>query len=313
LAEQQNDDDFRIQAHHSAWASFAWTGEFAAGRDHAELGISLYNPEKHRAHALTYSGHDPGVCAWMTGGLSLWFLGYPDRALANARRALKLAEQIAHPPTVAHALHFGSILHQLRRDPPTVSAWGERLVRLAGEHRLELYDALATFARGWAMANQDQAKAGLMELRRGMDACLGLGMRIFQPYQQAVLAEAHLRAGETQMGLGVLEEAMRFVTESGVRFWEAELRRLKGTFLTHLAPGEPQEAEACYQEALSVARHQQAKSLELRSAMSLARLWRDGGRRDEARELLAGVYDWFSEGFETPDLRDAKALLDELS
>ena len=172
---------------------------------------------------------------------------------------------------------------------------------------------LGVFARGWAMANQDQAKAGLAELRRGMDACVGLGMRIYQPYHQAVLAEAHLRAGETQMGLEVLEEAMRFVTESGVRFWEAELRRLKGTFLTHLAPGEPQEAEACYQEALSVARHQQAKSLELRAAMSLARLWRDHGRRDEARDLLAAVYGWFTEGFETPDLRDAKALLDELS
>jgi predicted ATPase len=175
-----------------------------------------------------------------------------------------------------------------------------------------MYGAVGTFARGWAMANQDQVRAGLAEMRRGMDACVALGMRLFQPYQQALLAEAYLHAGEAQIGLDVVEEAMRFVTESGVRFWDAELRRLKGTLLTHLAPGEPQEAEACYQESLSVARHQQAKSLELRAAMSLARLWRDEGRRDEARDLLAGVYDWFSEGFDTPDLRDAKALLDEI-
>ena len=163
------------------------------------------------------------------------------------------------------------------------------------------------------MANQDQAKAGLAEMRRGMDACVGLGMRIYQPYHQGVLAEAHLQAGETRIGLDLLEEAMRFVTESGAHLWEAELRRLKGTFLTHLAPGEPHEAEGCYQEAISVARHQQAKSLELRAAMSLARFWRNHGRRGEARDLLAAVYDWFTEGFETPDLKDAKALLDELS
>jgi predicted ATPase len=137
-------------------------------------------------------------------------------------------------------------------------------------------------------------------------------MRIYQPYHQGVLAEAHLRAGETQMGLEVLDQAMRFVTESGAHLWEAELWRLKGTFLTHLAPGEPQEVEACYQEALSVARHQQAKSLELRAAMSLARFWRDEGRHDEGRDLLAAVYGWFTEGFDTPDLRDAKALLDEI-
>jgi class 3 adenylate cyclase/predicted ATPase len=313
LAKQQNDDDLRIQAHHSAWAGFQWCGEFAAVRDHAELGISLYSPAKHAAHALTYAGHDPGVCAWIQGGLALWFLGYPDRALANARRAMTLAEQIAHPPTIAHALSHGVILHQLRRDPATVSAWGEQLVRLAGAHRLEMYEAVGTFARGWAMANQDQAKAGLVELRRGMDACVGLGMRLFQPYHQAVVAEAYLRAGEIQIGLDVVEEAMRFVTESGVRFWEAELWRLKGTLLSHLAPGETRDVEACYREALRVARHQQAKSLELRAAMSLARFWRDQGRRDEARDLLAAVYGSFTEGFETPDLRDAKALLDELS
>ena len=147
-----------------------------------------------------------------------------------------------------------------------------------------------------------------------MDACLGLGLRIYQPYHQAVLAEAHLQAGEAQIGLDVVEEALRFVTESGVRFWEAELRRLKGTLLIQLASGEAQEeAEAYYREALNVARHQQAKSLELRAAMSLARLWRNQGRHDKARDLLAPIYGWFIEGFETPDLRDAKAVLDELS
>jgi predicted ATPase len=133
LTEQQNDNDLRIQAHHSAWTSFTWSGEFVTARDHAALGISLYNPAKHGTHALTYVGHDPGVCAWIHGGLALWFLGYPDRALENARRAMKLAEQIAHPPTMAHALSHGVILHQLRRDPPLcwlgASGWSGSLER----------------------------------------------------------------------------------------------------------------------------------------------------------------------------------------
>jgi predicted ATPase len=194
-----------------------------------------------------------------------------------------------------------------------VLAWGERLASLAGEHRLEMYEAVGTFARGWAMANQEHAKAGLAELRRGIDTCAALGIRLYQPYHQAALAQAHLKAGETQAGLDVVEEAMRFVAESGLRFWEAELWRLKGTLLLHLAPDEPQAAEACYLEALKVAQYQQAKSLELRAAMSLARLWCDQGRRDEARDLLAPIYSWFTEGFNTPDLKDAKAMLDELS
>jgi predicted ATPase len=207
LAEHQNDDDLRMQAHHSAWGRYTWTGEFTAGRDEAELGISLDSPAKHQAHALTYAGHDPGVCGWIQGGLSLWFLGYPDRALASARQSITLAEHIAHPPTVAHALSIGSILHQLRRDASTVFAWGERLIRLAGEHRLEMYEAVGTFARGWAIANQGQAKTGLAELRRGMDACVALGMRLYQPYHQGVLAQAHLQVGDTQIALELLEEA----------------------------------------------------------------------------------------------------------
>ena len=169
-----------------------------------------------------------------------------------------------------------------------------------------------TFARGWALMNQRQAKGGLLELRRGLDACRDLGDAPLQPYHRAVLAEAHLHAGEAQVGLDVLDEAMRFVNESGMRFWEGELLRLKGTLLAYLSPGEPQEAKWCYRQALAVARRQQARSLELRAATSLACLWRDQGRRDDARDLLVPVYGWFTEGFDTPDLQEAKALLDEL-
>jgi adenylate cyclase len=278
-----------------------------------QRGLALYNPAKHAAHALTYAGHDPGVCAWAQRSLSLWFLGYPEQAAANVHRAVALAEQIAHPPSVAHVLNYGILYHQLRRDRATIRAWGDRIAALAVEHGLALYEAIGTVARGWVLADEAQTKAGLSELRRGLAGCVDLGVRVREPYHKALLAEAHLDAGEASAGLVVLEEAMRFAGDSGLRYWDAELLRLKGKLLAHLSPeGRHEEEERCYREALAVAQRQQARSLELRAATSLARFWRDEGRRDEARSLLAPIYDWFTEGFDTPDLKDAKALLDAL-
>jgi class 3 adenylate cyclase/predicted ATPase len=313
LAEQENDNDLRLEAHHAAWTRF-WFGEFAVAGEHIERGLALYSRAKHATHAFVYTGHDPGVCGWVHGGLNLWFLGYPDQAAENFRRAVALAEQIAHPPTVAHALHHGILYHQLQRDQAKVRAWAGRLATLAAEHRLALHGAAETVARGWLLANQGHVKEGLLELRRGSAGCIDLGMLTLEPYHKALLAEAHLEAGETSVGLELLEEAMRFADDSGVRYWDAELLRLKGMLLARLSPnGRHQGEEACYREALAVARRQQARSLELRAATSLARLWCDDRRRDEARNLLAPVYGWFSEGFATPDLKEAKALLDELA
>jgi predicted ATPase len=315
LAEQQDDDDLRLQALHAAWGRCTWVGRFAAGLEHAERGLALYSPARHASHALTYGGHDPGVCGWARGGMDLWFLGYPDRADDYARRAVALAEEIAHPPTVAHALNYGVLCQQLRRDAATVRAWGARLAGLAAGHGLALFEANAVAARGWVLANEGQVTGGLAELRRGLDGCISLGMRLFEPYHKALLAEACLAAGDGAAALGLVEDAMRFADESGVRFWDAELLRLKGRLLAHLQPGgagPPEEVEACYRGSLAVARGQEARSLELRAALSLARLWRDRGEHAEARDLLAPVYGWFTEGFGTPDLEEAKALLDEL-
>jgi predicted ATPase len=312
LAEQSDDDELRLQAHHAAWPRF-WYGEFAAAREHIERGLALYSPAKHAAHALTYTGHDPGVCAWVHWGLSQWFLGYPEQAAEDAHRAVALAEQIAHAPSVAHVLNRGILCHQLRRDRATVRAWADRMATLAAEHRLALSEAIGTVARGWMLATEGQAASALSELHRGAAGCLDLGERLYEPYHKALLAEAHLEAGEASEGLEVLEEAMRFAGDSGVRYWDAELLRLKGKLLAHLLPeGRHKEEEGCYREALAVAQRQHARSLELRAATSLARLWRDQGRDDDARDLLAPVYGWFTEGLDTPDLKDAKALLEEL-
>jgi predicted ATPase len=314
LAEQQDDDDLRLQAHHAAWGISTWLGEFAIGWEHAQQGLALYNKAKHSSHALTYGGHDPGVCGWARGGMDLWFLGYPDQADEYVRRAVALADEIAHPPTVAHALNYGILCQQMRRDAATVRSWGERLAGLAAEQQLALFEATAIAAHGWVLANEGQVTGSISELRRGLDGCLGLGMRLFEPYHKALLAEACFAAGDGTTALRLVEDAMRFADESGVRFWDAELLRLKGTLLGQLSQqaADTQEVEACYRGALEVARSQGARSLELRAAFDLARQWRDQGRHAEAHDLLAPTYGWFTEGFDTPDLKQAKALLKEL-
>jgi hypothetical protein len=128
-----------------------WFGEFASAREHVERGLALYSPTKHAAHAWAYAGHDPGVCGWVQGGVSLWFLGCPEQAVEHVRRAVVLAEQIAHPPSVAHVLNHGILYHQLQRDRATIRAWGDRIAALAVEHGLALYEPIGTVARGWVL------------------------------------------------------------------------------------------------------------------------------------------------------------------
>jgi predicted ATPase len=313
LADQADDDDLRLEAHHSAWGTLTWLGEFATCWEQIQRGLTLYSPVQHAAHAFTYGGHDPGVCGMALAAVNLWFLGYPEQAAEHARRSLLLAEQIAHPASVAHALHFGLLCHQLRQDGATVRAWSERLARLAAEQGLAHYATTAVVSRGWILANEGQVNSSLPELRRGRQCSADLGMRVLEPYYTTLLAAAHLAAGDAPIALKLLEEASRFVEESGVHYWDVELLRLKGKLLAQSSPcGAPQEVEACYAEALAVARRQQARSLELGVAMDLARLWRDQGKRTEARDLLAPIYNWFTEGFDSLVLQGAKALRDEL-
>ena len=167
LADQQDDDDLRLEAHHSAWGTLTWLGEFATCWQHIERGLSLYSPAQHAAHAFTYGGHDPGVCGTALGAVNLWFLGYPERAAEHARRSVRLAEQIAHPASVAHALHFGLLCQQLRRDEAMIRAWGERLAKLAAEQSLAHYETIAMVSRGLTLANQGRANSSIAELRRG--------------------------------------------------------------------------------------------------------------------------------------------------
>jgi predicted ATPase len=313
LAQRLHDPDLLLEAHHALWATLFFGGELAAARPHLEQGLRLYEPQRHRAHAALYSGHDPGVCCRAVAAPRLWLLGYPDQAVASSRAAVALAQQLAHPLTLTIALYLAAILHHLCREALLTQARAEAGMTIATEQGFPQQLAYARTLQGWALAACGRGAEGLTQIQQGLAASQAIGAARDRPYHLALLAEVFAQGGQTTAGLEALAEALATLAKSGVRWWEAELHRLRGELLLQQAMAQPEEAEACFQRALDVARRQEAKSLELRAAMSLSRLWQQQGKRDEARELLAPIYGWFTEGFDTPDLQDTKALLGTLA
>ena len=295
------------------WATLSYTGEFTSARAHVEQGRALYDSQQHHAHALLYGGHDPGMCCLYVGACVLWFLGYPDQALQSMHEALTLGQELAHPHSVASALYFAAELHQLRREGQAAQERAEMEIVLAEEHGSAQWLARGTILRGWALAWQGQGAEGLAQMCQGLSAFRATGAEGRRTYFLALLAEGYRGTGEVQEGLRVLAEALAAAHNSGERYCEAELHRLKGELLLLQSADQHAEAEACFHQALAIARRQQAKSWELRAATSLSRLWQHQGKRAAAHELLAPIYGWFTEGFDTSDLQEAKALLAELA
>jgi predicted ATPase len=311
LTQNQGDDGLRLQAHHAAWTTRLFRGEPTLSHIHSQAGRSLYEPEKHRSHALVYGAHDPGVCARFIAGWTGWMLGYPDQAQASIDDALHLAEQLGHPLSLLLALVFATVIDQFRRDPESAQRRLAAAETLATEQRLvPFFDARVL--RGGILTAQDEAADAVAQIREGLaDRQKPGANKLGRPYGLGLLSEALARSGEHDAALAAVMEALAAATQIGERWWDAELHRVKGLRL--LACGDVVDTQTAFHDALRVAREQQAKSLELRSAMSLARLWGEQGRSTEARELLAPVHGWFTEGFDTPDLKEAKALLDELA
>jgi tetratricopeptide (TPR) repeat protein len=301
------DEGLRLQAHHSAWTTCLFAGEPLAAREHCEAGRRLYDPERHRFHQRLYGGHDPGVCARYMSAQVNWLLGYPDKALAIGSEALALAEQVAHPLSLELVLLFNAMLHLDRGEPDLALRRLEAAESLVAEQRLG-FVIDPRFLRGAALNAQGTFDEAVACLRDAIAA--RLGAITFRPYGFARLAEALARQGQHERSLVAVREGMQAQEETGVRRWRAELHRLEGIALSGLNRRE--EAQDAFAEALHVARTQQSKSYGLRAATSLARLWGERCRRAEARDFLAPVYGWFTEGFDTADLREAKALLDDL-
>jgi class 3 adenylate cyclase/tetratricopeptide (TPR) repeat protein len=308
LTSSAADDGLRLQAHHSAWTTCLFAGEPGAAREHCEAGRRLYDPERHHTHRLLYGGHDPGVCAGYMGAQVHWLLGYPDKASTIGSEALALAEHVAHPLSLEFVLVFNAMLHVDRGEPELALQRLEVAEMLVAEQRLG-FVMEPRFLRGAALSAQgafDEAVACLREALAG-----GLGARTFRPYGFTRLAEALTSQGQHREAIAAVRKGMEVQEETAALRWGAELHRLEGIALLGL--NQLEDAEIAFQEALCVARRQQAKSYELRAAASLARLWGERGRRAQARDLLAPIYNWFTEGFDTADLKEAKGRLDELT
>jgi DNA-binding SARP family transcriptional activator/predicted ATPase len=311
LAQREQDSQHIAMANLVIGFTLVCTGEFVPARSRLEDMIAGYDPEQYRSlmHVL---GQDIGVACLSIISWVLWFLGYPDQALKRSQEALTLAQRLDHPFSLAFALGIaGASLHLLRREGQMVEKWTDSLNRLVMEEGFVLYQAGGTLFQGWVQTEHGRFEEGIALMHRGMATWYAMGVRIQYTQFLAMVIEAYSRAGQAEEGLKLLPEALDAVEKNNERYYEAELHRLKGELL--LIQGDEIKSEISFHKAFEVARRQQAKSWELRTAMSLSRLWQRQGKREEARKLLAETYDWFTEGFDTPDLKEAKAFLEELS
>jgi predicted ATPase len=305
LAEGRADPVLTLQAHNVLQQPLLHMGEFAAARGHQEQALALYDPVGHRGLTALY-GEDPGVGCLVYGAVTLWCLGYPDQALRAVRAAQSRARELPNSFDAARALYFTAFTHLCRREVGPAGETARTLTELAREHGYALLVAGGTILHGWSLTEQGQTGIGIALMRQGLSDWRATGALSHRSCHLALLARALGAAGVAEEGLAAADEALALAAETGERFLEAEAHRLRGEILDDATA-----AEACFRQALDVARRQQARGLELRAAVSLAHFHRRQGRHAETRALLAAVFDWFTEGFDTPDLREAKALLDD--
>ena len=333
LAQNRPDLDLLLPAHLMQGLVLFELGELPAAHAHLEQSLNLSDPQKYRPDrfsAVLY-GEDPLVIGLSYTALALWYLGYPAQAQKSIHAALTLAHALAYPFSLAFALHFAALVHRFRGEGQATQERAEAVMALSHEQGFPFWSADGAILRGWALTEQGQGEEGVAQLHQGLAAYRTTGAKLAWPYFLALLAEAYEKVGQAEEGLTVLAEALATGQRTGERMYEAELYRLKGELtlaqssvqslassVTNPQPPAPStqaeaEAEACFLKAINIARRQNAKSLELRAVMSLSRLWQRQGKREEARQLLAEIYGWFTEGFDTADLKEAKALLEELA
>ncbi|WP_376703411.1 adenylate/guanylate cyclase domain-containing protein [Mesorhizobium sp. ISC25] len=312
LAEQHPDPERLCVAHRICGATNEMMGELPAAREHLEQAIALYDPQRHGFTAFTF-GQDLGVAVLSHLVWVLWLLGYPDQASRRQAEALALARSVGHKNTQGFALMYSAMAGAYGHDLGVAADHSASLLELAREQKFDLWRAGATVVKGWAMARQGHGAVGIAAIERGLAEWTDSGAERMRPFFLSLLADACALSGDVRRALGELDEAIAAVERTGQCWPDAELHRLRGQFLTALPDGgRPGEASAALQRAIQIAQRQSAKSWELRAATTLARLWREQGKQADARDLLAPVYAWFTEGFATPDLKEAKAMLDTL-
>jgi predicted ATPase len=333
-----------MEAHQAMGAILLLRGELLSAREHFEQAMSLYDPRLHRPLAIIY-GQDPKISSLSPLAWALWELGYPDQALKRSYEALSMAQERSHPYSLAFALGFAAWIHQYRREDRLAQERTEAAMELSSAQGVPLWFSWATITKGWSLALQGHVEQGINQIRQGSMTLQTMGAELQRSYFLALLAEAYEKAEHPKEGLKAVAEALTHVDDFGEHYYEAELYRLKGELTLQskvksekwkeekqrakskrqkakieINPQPPipnpqaeAEAEACFLKALDIARKQQAKSLELRATVSLARLWRRQGKQHEAHNMLAEIYHWCTEGFDTKDLQEAQGLLTALA
>jgi class 3 adenylate cyclase/predicted ATPase len=312
LAEPRHDALVLAAGHcmvaYAAW----WQGDVVDVRHHSHQGLALYNPDQHRAGVAAYN-QNPGIICGYLDALADWVLGYPAQANRAMEKVVSYAKELQHPYSVGMTLLFAAQLAQMRRDTVAARIRAEEALQISAEHGLHAVELWCLLPRGWAAAQEGNVPAGIADIREAMDRRRAFGIGAVWPWFLALLAEAQGAVGQFGEAFRALDEAQQWVQRNDERLYVAEVHRIKGELLLRQPIADAAQAERCFKEALRVARDQEAKSWELRAAMNMARLWQGGGRLDDARAVLSPVYNWFTEGFETADLREARTLLEQLS
>jgi len=312
LAEEEGTTSSLLTAHRMMGICLLYTGHFVESQPHLERTLSLYNPAEHRALATRF-GQDARAHTLCYRSLAFWLLGFPEAALADASNAVKDGRDIDQAGTLMNTLAITTITYILCGSYAAARRQADELVTLADEKGSLYWKAFGVWIKGWLFALIGDAVEAAHTLTSGMGAWRSTGATLISPIQLSGLAAAYAELGQIDDAWRRIGEAMQAIETSGERWFEAEVNRIAGEVALKSPEPDAGKAEAYFNRALDVARKQQAKSWELRAAMSMARLWRDQGKRQQARELLAPVYGWFTEGFDTRDLKEAKALLEELA
>jgi predicted ATPase len=315
-AQSAGDPALLLPAHQIYGAGLIGMGDSSRGLEHLDAAIAIYDPSTHDALTYIY-GHHPAI-VWINSSWALWFLGYPDQARQRYREGLAIADKVKHPYTSVFFAGWAAFLFCFCGDSRAVEDLASAMITISTERGFSFYRVWGMIFHGWAMTQQDQITDGIAKMREGLNEYRAADGRILLSPFLGLLADAHGKAGQIEEALNVLAEAQAFAEESDERLWQAELYRLRGELILKtariggMARSDEDEAEGCFRRALATAQAQKAKSLELRAATSLSGLWLRQSKRHEARRALEKILGSFTEGFDTPDLRKARFLLEEL-
>ena len=313
MARELDDPEILLQAHHCAWATKFFHGRFRQVSDHIDAGAALYDEQRHAHHRHIYLGHDPRVCSLNFGASTQIALGYPDRGLRLVADGLALAQRLEHAPSLGNTLWRACEAFAMRGDVAAVLSTARDLLELADAHGIPVPRAHALIYLGWALAQSNDTAEALVRMNEGLAMLDAMGARVHTTLILGLHGAGLAAAGHPEEGLEQLRRSLQVASETGEQSYASALHRICAEFTRRVHGGDDPAVETHLKQAIAIAQEQDAKGWEIGAATGLARLWAAQGRRDEARNLVAPVYAWFTEGFDTPDLKAAKALLDELA